>query len=274
MLKEMFGPQADAQPQPAGPTSPEAGPPAPVASSSAPASSSSSDPEAPPASVPAPASTSAPAAAAVAEGDDPVSRILRDVGAALSRILTPAPGSEAAAGSAERAPEKELVAVASPVGNAPPVAAAPLPASAPPAPPASPAAAAPPAQAPEPAPSASSGNPIAQVFSEIDALLTRLQLALNVQKYAEPQPAPELAAPAAPVQQGGVVLDGSPLLTMDGRPVLSGSGAPVGTIAKAEPAPAVPAVATADDPVSAAFREVTEFLKRLLGGEAGTKPAP
>lgn len=241
MLKKMFGPQAEVQPQseaePVAVASVEGAPPAPIASASAPVSSSSLEPEAPP------VSTSAPAAV-VAEGDDPVSRILRDVGAALSRILTPAPGTEAAAGSA------------------------------PPEAPAPPAAAALPVQTPEPAPSESGENPIAKVFSEIGVLLTRLQLALSVQKYVEREPAPELEAPqAAPVQQAEAPLEGSFLMTMDGRPVLSGSGAPVG-IAKVEPAPAVQGGAAADDPIAAAFREVTEFLKRLLGGEAGTKPAP
>lgn len=246
MLKKMFGPQAEVQPQseaePVTAASAEGAPAAQVAAASATGATnatSSLEAEAPP----APAPASAPAAAA-ADGDDPVSRILRDVGAALSRIFTPAPGTDAVA------------------------------ASAPPETPAPPAAAALPVQTAEPAPSESSENPIAKVFSEIGVLLTRLQLALSVQKYVEREPAPELEAPqAAPAQQAGAPRDGSFLLTTDGRPVLSGSGAPVG-IAKVEPAPAVQGGAAADDPIAAAFREVTEFLKRLLGGEAGTKPAP
>jgi len=244
MLTKIFGTRADAQ-------SPSPAEPVPGSDASAPAQNWSTAPD-----------VDTPPAPAAAQGDDPVSRIIRDVGAALARLAAPPPGAEAPAQASAPAPE-----------NAQPVAVAP---AAPPAPSASAPGAGNATETPPPASGADSGNPISAIFDEIGVLLTRLQLALNLQKLFERQPMPEADTPPEYLpQQSGASLDGSPVLTMDGRPVLGTDGNPVMT-AKVSPVPEAAANAepgTDDNPVSAAFRTVGDFLRRLLGGESGTTPA-
>ena len=159
--------------------------------------------------------------------------------------------------------------MASPVASSPPVA-TPLAASATSAPSAS---SAPPPGADTPAAAtAGSQNPIARVFSEVDALLTRLQLALSVQKYSDRPSASEADPLLVRSAQGSANAGGASVFSASGAPLLTSDGVPV-SLGKFEAAPAAPTGAAADDPVTAAFRAMGEFLRRLLGGEAGTKPA-
>jgi len=244
MLTRIFGSRAEVE-------SPSPAESAPAADSSAPVQNWSTAPEAD--ASPSPAAE---------ESDNPVARIIRDVGAALARLVAPPGGAEAPAESTAPPSESaQQVALAQPAPSA---------ASAPDA------AAEKPTESSPPATGADSGNPITAIVDEIGALLTRLQLALNLQKLFESQPMPESDAPREYLpQQGGAVLDGSPVLTMDGRPVLGTDGNPVLT-AKVSPVPEAAADADSgadDNPVAAAFRTVGDFLRRLLGGESGTTPA-
>jgi hypothetical protein len=238
MLTKIFGARAEAQlPSPAEPV--------PGADSSAPAQNWTSAPE-----------VDASPAPAAEESDNPVARIIRDVSAALARLAAPPPSAEAPAESSAPAPEKAQLAPAVP--------------------PASATGEDKPTESPPPAAGADSANPITAIFDEIGALLTRLQLALNLQKFFERQPMPEADAPREiSGLQAGAALDGSPVLTMDGRPVLGTDGSPVLT-ARYSPMPDAAANAESnaeDNPVAAAFRTVGDFLRRLLGGESGTTPA-